>query len=150
MSHTFTQLTYHAVFSTKGRHEFISEDLGARLYPYIGSTINNELGFTRQIGGTANHLHILFDLRQTAAVADCMRVIKSVSSGWIHDTFAKLSEFGWQEGYAAFSVSASAIPRVKAYIQNQEEHHRTRSFEDEFIALLDRHGIEYDPRYLWD
>ena len=150
MSHTFTQLTDHVVFSTKERVELISPGLRARLYPYILTTINNQRGFARQIGGTADHVHILFDLHQSVALADCVRDIKSASSGWIHDTFPELRDFAWQEGYGAFSVSASAIPRVKSYIENQERHHRVRSFQDEFIALLDRHGIEYDPRHVWD
>ncbi|HPD15547.1 MAG TPA: IS200/IS605 family transposase [Planctomycetota bacterium] len=150
MSHTFTQLTCHAVFATKGRREMIKDRLRSRLYHYLVSTINNQLGFAREVGGTANHLHVLFDVHQSVAVADAIRVIKSVSSGWIHETFPDLRDFAWQEGYGAFSVSASLAFRVRAYIQGQEEHHRRRSFEDEFVALLKKHGIAYDPAHLWD
>ncbi len=150
MSHTFTQLTCHAVFATKGRREMIKDRLRPRLYPYIIAAINNQLGHAREIGGTANHLHILLDLHQSVAVADAIRVIKSVSSGWVHDAFPDLRDFAWQEGYGAFSVSASVAARVKAYIQGQEEHHRRRSFEEEFVALLKKHGIAYDPAHLWD
>jgi REP element-mobilizing transposase RayT len=128
----------------------IKDTLRPRLYPYIVSTVNNQLGFTREIGGTANHLHILFDVHQTIAVADAIRVIKSVSSGWIHDTFPYLRDFAWQEGYGAFSVSASVMARVRAYIQGQEKHHGRSSFEEEFVALLEKHGIAYDPMHLWD
>ena len=149
MAHTFTKLTYHAVFSTKERRELISDELRARLHPYIHKMIDNRLGFTRQIGGTKNHLHILFDLHQSVAVADAIRQIKSISSGWVHETFPGRRFFAWQEGYGAFSVSASAVGRVAAYIEGQEEHHRERSFEEEFTALLKRHGIDYDPQYLW-
>ena len=149
MPHTFTQLTYHAVFSTKGRVNLVTTELRPRLFPYIAAIVNNGMGQMRTLGGTANHLHILFDLHQSVAVADAIRETKSVSSGWVHDTFPQSAGFGWQEGYGAFSVSASAIPRVTSYIQKQEEHHRTRTFEEEFVAFLDRHGIEYDPRYLW-
>ena len=149
MSHTVTQLTYHAVFSTKERVNLITAELCPRLYPYMASIINNGMGRMRELGGTPNHVHILFDLHQSMAVADAIRDIKSVSSGWVHDTFPRFRDFGWQGGYGAFSVSASAITRVASYIQDQEEHHRRRTFEEEFVAFLDKHGIEYDPRYLW-
>ena len=150
MSHTFTQLTYHAVFGTKGRVPHIGDGLREKLYPYLGAFINNNQGFARQIGGMADHMHILFDLHQTVAVADFLRGMKSASSGWVHDAFPELREFGWQGGYGAFTVSASQIPRVKRYILNQEEHHKTQTFEEEFIALLKRHGITYDPCHLWE
>jgi len=149
VSHTFTQLTVHAVFSTKERRRLIPADQGTRTHGYIATLINNRFGFIREIGGTPDHVHILFDIKQVECVTDCMESVKSVSSGWIHDTFPDLREFAWQEGYGAFSVSASSIPRVRAYIQGQEAHHKTRSFEDEFKALLKRHGIQFDERYLW-
>jgi len=149
MSHTFTQLTVHAVFSTKERRRLIPADQAKRIHGYMATLINNRFGFTREIGGASDHIHILFDIKQVECVADCMEAVKSVSSGWIHDTLSGLRDFAWQEGYGAFSVSASSIPRVRAYIQGQEAHHKTRSFEDEFKALLKRHGIQYDERYLW-
>jgi len=149
VSHTFTQLTVHAVFSTKNRRDLIPDALAKRIHGYMATTLNERFGFTREIGGTPNHVHILFDIRQVECVADCMEVVKSVSSGWIHDTFPELRDFAWQEGYGAFSVSASSIRRVKDYILGQAQHHQDRSFEDEFKALLKRHGIEYDERYLW-
>ncbi|MBM4037935.1 MAG: IS200/IS605 family transposase [Planctomycetes bacterium] len=149
MSHTFTQLTVHAVFSTKERRRLIPADHAKRIHGYMATLINNRFGFAREIGGTPDHVHILFDIKQVECVADCMEAVKSVSSGWVHDTFPDLRDFAWQEGYGAFSVSASSIPRVRAYIRGQEAHHKTRSFEDEFKALLKRHGIQYDERYLW-
>ncbi len=149
MSHTFTQLTVHIVFSTKGRARLIPTARAARIHAYLASLINGRFGFAREVGGTHDHVHILFDIKQVESVADCMESVKSVSSGWIHDTLPDLRDFAWQEGYGAFSVSASSIPRVRAYIQGQEAHHATRSFEDEFRALLKRHGIQYDERYLW-
>lgn len=149
MSHTFTQLTVHAVFSTKERRKLIPAAHAKRIHAYMASLINDRFGFTREIGGSADHVHILFDIKQVESVADCMEAVKSVSSGWVHDTFAGLRDFAWQEGYGAFSVSASSIPRVRAYLRGQEEHHKARPFEDEFKALLKRHGIQYDERYLW-
>jgi REP element-mobilizing transposase RayT len=124
--HTFTQLTYHAVFGTKGRLPQIGEDLRARLYPYLGALINNNQAFARQIGGMPDHLHILFDLHQTVAVADFLRELKSVSSGWVHQAFPELLDFGWQGGYGAFTVSASRIARVKRYILNQHKDEEAR------------------------
>ena len=149
MSHTFTQLTIHAVFSTKERRRLIPADHAQRIHGYIATRINSRFGFTRDVGGTADQVHVLFDIKQVESVADCMEAVKSVSSGWIHDTFPDLRDFAWQEGYGAFSVSASSIPRVRAYIRGQEAHHATLSFEDEFRALLKRHGTQCDERYLW-
>ena len=149
MSHTFTKLTVHAVFSTQNRLRLIRDDRSERIHAYLASLINDGFGFAREVGGTDDHVHILFDFKQTVTIADCMRDVKSVSSGWVHETFPDLWDFAWQEGYGAFTVSASAIPRVKEYIRNQAQHHRKRSFKEEFVALLDKHGVEYDPRYLW-
>jgi putative transposase len=149
MSHTYTQLTYHVVFSTDGRRALISERVRAKLHAYLGAAINDSFGRVRRVGGTADHVHMLLDLHQSHAIADCLRVVKSNSSAWVHETFPRLRDFAWQEGYGAFSVSASAISRVATYIETQEEHHRRVSFREEFIALLERHGIEYDEKYLW-
>ena len=149
MSHTFTQLTTHIVFSTRDRRNLIAQDHESRIHGRLASVINNQFGFARIVGGTTNHVHILADLKPTVAIADRLRVIKSTTSGWVHDTFPAMASFAWQEGYGAFSVSASNIPQVKAYIENQHEHHHTLSFQDEFVRLLEKHGIEYDPQYLW-
>jgi REP element-mobilizing transposase RayT len=148
MSHTFTQLTTHAVFSTKERRSLLADGRRERVHGYLASLINGQFGFTREIGGARDHVHVLFDLAPTVSVAECMRNIKSVSSRWVHDTFRDLRDFAWQEGYGAFSVSASSIERVRQYIGNQEQHHGRRSFEEEFKALLEKHGIAYDPQYL--
>lgn len=149
MSHTFTQLTVHAVFGTKDRRDLITPPLQTRLHPYMMETLNNGFGLAREIGGTANHAHMLFDLDRNVSVAECMRQVKSVSSGWVHATFPDLRDFGWQEGYGAFSVSASRMGKVADYIRNQEEHHRKGSFEEEFRTLLGKYGIQYDPQFLW-
>jgi REP element-mobilizing transposase RayT len=142
-------LTYHVVFSTDGRRALISERVRAKLHAYLGAAINDSFGRVRRVGGTVDHVHILLELHQSHAIADCLRVVKSNSSVWVHETFPRLRDFAWQEGYGAFSVSASAISRVATYVETQEEHHREMTFRDEFIALLDRHGIEYDEKYLW-
>ena len=149
MSHTYVQLTYHTVFSTSGRRALISDRVRPKLHAYMGGAVNKSFGRIRRVGGTVDHVHLLLDLHQSNAVADCLRVIKANSSAWVHETFPDLRDFARQEGYGAFLVSASAIPRVATYVETQEEHHRACSFRDEFIALLERHGVEYDETYLW-
>jgi len=101
-------------------------------------------------GGTADHVHLLMSLSREMAVAEIVRLIKSNSSNWIHDSFSARREFAWQGGYGAFAVSFSQIESVKHYLAHQEEHHRKKTFQEEFIEFLQRHEIEYDLRYLWD
>jgi REP element-mobilizing transposase RayT len=147
---SYTRLHYHLVFSTKHRVPVITPDIRPRLWEYLGGTVRGLGGIPLQIGGTDDHVHVLATLRQQPALADILRDLKAASSGWVHDTFPQARDFWWQAGAGAFTVSHSAIGAVKAYIANQEEHHRTRSFQDEFRALLVRHGIEFDEKYLWD
>ena len=150
MPSTYTSLHYHIIFSTKQRRPFITSDLGPRLYDYIGGIIRHEKGILRCAGGVADHVHLLATLPPTRAISDWMRVIKSNSSGWIHETFPDQRAFGWQDGYGAFTVSKSGLADVERYIAGQEEHHRRVSFKEEFVEFLRRNEIEYDERYLWD
>ena len=101
------------------------------------------------IGGTDDHLHALLSLPGMMSFAKAVQLIKGGSSKWVHDTFPRLEKFQWQEGYGAFSVSASQVPKTIAYINNQKAHHRKRSFKEEFLELLNKHGIEYDSRYIF-
>jgi len=150
MPSTYTNLIYHIVFSTKQRVPLISEEIREELYRYIGGIIRAEGGAALEIGGTSDHIHILAKLKPAISVAEVLNKVKSNSSKWANDHKMKMRKFGWQEGYAAFSVSESQVPAVAEYIRNQEEHHRMQSYQKEFVALLERHGIEYDQRYLWD
>ena len=150
MAHTYTQLYYHLVFSTKNRRPWITDDLAVRLYPYLGGAIRNEGGTALAINGMPDHIHILARLRQDKALSDLLRDIKANSSGWVHREFPMLRDFAWQGGYAAFTVSASQIERVRQYIETQKEHHRQRNFHDELLALLKAHGIEFDAEHVWD
>jgi putative transposase len=150
MPHTYTCLHYHCVFSTLGRRNLISADLQPRLCAYLGGVVKNIKGFPVKIGGAADHVHALVTLAADVAVAAAVRDVKSNSSRWIHQTFPAMSGFAWQEGYGAFTVSRSNLDAAARYVAAQQEHHRQMTFQQEFIALLKRHGIDYDERYIWD
>ena len=149
MSHSCVTNLMHCVFSTKERYPFVDSELELRLWPYIGGIARENKMKALTIGGTADHVHALLSLPATMSFAKAVQLIKGGSSKWIHDTFAKYKKFEWQEGYGAFSVSASQASRTIAYINNQKEHHHKRTFEDELIELLDKHGVEYDRRYVF-
>ena len=148
MPHSYVTNLMHCTFSTKERLPLIKPDLESRLWPYIGGIARENRMKALAIGGTTDHIHALLSLRATMSFAKAVQLIKGGSSKWIHDTFSKY-KFAWQEGYGAFSVSASQAARAIAYINNQKEHHRKRTFEEEFIDLLDKHGVDFDRRYVF-
>jgi putative transposase len=150
MPQSFVCLNCHIVFSTKNRVPLIHRDLAPRLYAYVGGIVDNIGGRLVAAGGMADHVHWAVSLGKTMSTADTVRTIKSNSSAWIHDTFPRMDKFAWQTGYGAFAVSYSNLDEVKRYIADQEEHHRVRTFQEEFIALLKKHNIAYDEWYLWD
>ena len=150
MPSTYTNLLYHLVFSTKNRIPLITHGLQEELYKYIGGIIRNEGGVLLEIGGTNDHVHLLTKFKPAISVSEILNRIKANSSKWANRHKMPMRNFRWQEGYAAFSVSESRVPTVAEYIRNQEEHHRKQTFQEEFVALLKRHGIDHDPRYLWD
>ena len=147
MPSTYLSLHYHLVFGTKNRVPFIAPQWRSRLHEYLGGTIAGLGGFPQGVGGVADHVHLLVGLKATHCLADVLREVKKASSVWVHEQIG-LPSFAWQEGYAAFTVSAPAREGVQKYIANQGEHHRVRSFREELIAMLDKAGIEYDPQYL--
>jgi len=149
MPHSYVSNLMHCVFSTKERLPLITPELELRLWPYLGGTARENKVKAIAIGGTADHVHALMSLPATMSFAKAVQLIKGGSSKWIHDTFGEYRKFAWQEGYGAFSVSTSRIEKAIAYLQRQKEHHRKRCFQDEFIDLLNKHGIEYDPRYIF-
>ncbi len=150
MPQSFACLNYHVIFSTKGRAPFLVGDLPNRLYAYVGGIVRNENGTLVAAGGMPDHVHFLISLSRESSVSDVLRQIKSSSSRWIHETIPDLRGFAWQAGYAAFAVSYSHIEIVKQYIATQTDHHRTVTFQEEFLAFLRRHDLEFDERYLWD
>jgi len=149
MPHSFISSLFHCVYSTKNRVKSIAPDLRERLFPYIGGIARENDMTALAIGGTDDHVHHLLSLPSTLAIAKAIQIIKSGSSKWIHDTFPKCRDFEWQEGYGAFSISISHVPRTVAYINAQEKHHKTKTFREEFRAFLKKHGIEYDERFVW-
>jgi putative transposase len=147
MSSTYLSLHYHLVFSTKHREPFIQPKWRSRLHEYLGGTVIGLGGSTHSVGGTADHAHLLVELRSTHKLCDFLRELKKASSMWVHQELG-IRPFEWQEGYAAFTVSASEIPKVERYIQNQEEHHRHRTFLEELRIMLERSGVKFDEKYL--
>jgi len=148
--HTYSSILLHVVFSTKERRPLIRDSFQERLYKYMAGIAKKEFGHAIQIGGVEDHIHGLIRLRTDVSVAEAMRKWKSLSSGWVNETIKSTDRFAWQTGYAAFSVSKSNSPTVQRYILNQREHHKKRDFKDEFLTLLRRHEIEFDPKYVWD
>ena len=150
MPQSLVSLGVHIVFSTKNREPFIDEELGPRLYGYIGGIIRNVGSVLLAAGGIEDHIHLLVSLGRQTSIADLVRDVKSNSTGWVHETFPGRNRFAWQSGYGAFSVSRRVIGQVRDYIAIQKEHHRKESYKEEFVRFLREHGLEYDERYLWD
>ncbi len=148
MGHTYTALHYHIVFGTKTRAPSITPAIQTRLYEYVGGIIRSQDCILVAIGGMQDHVHLLTTIHPTTCVADLLRLIKTNSSKWVHENLNGMHGFAWQSGYAAFTVSRSILGAVEAYILDQQTHHTARSFEDEFVALLQRHGIPYDELYV--
>lgn len=149
MGHSFSSNLYHVIFAAKGRRPLIKPEFQSRLCEYMGGVAREEFGRALAIGGTENHIHGLIVVRPDVAIAQALRKWKSLSSGWVHQTFTGSQDFGWQAGYGSFSVSESSKAAVAAYIARQQEHHKVMSFEEEFVKFLERHQVPYDPRYLW-
>jgi putative transposase len=150
MPQSFAAVFIHAVFSTKGRTPIIEATWRHELFAMVGSQTNRLGCQTIIVGGVADHVHLLFGLSRTVTIADTMMEIKKWSSKWVNQHHSLAEEFHWQAGYGSFSVSQSNVDKVQAYIQNQESHHRTQSFQDEFRELLKRHGMSWDERYVWE
>jgi REP element-mobilizing transposase RayT len=150
MGHSFTSSLYHCAFSTRGRRQLITADLQERLWPFMGGIARQNGMKALAIGGVADHVHLLLSLPSTLCIAKAIQQIKGASSRWVHETFREYRLFGWQEGYGAFSIGISQVDRTIQYVRAQPEHHRTKTFQEELVAMLRRHGMQYDERHLWD
>ena len=149
MSHTFVNALFHCAFSTRGRRQLITAPLQSRLWPFMGGIAREHGMKALAVGGVEDHAHVLLSLPTTVTIAQALQVIKGGSSKWIHDTFPEHRDFAWQEGYGAFSIGVSQVVDTITYIQSQPKHHRKKTFQEEFLAFLKKHGVEYDERYLW-
>lgn len=151
MAHSYSRHYLHIVFGTKYRQKIIQPgDMEYRLHCYMSQVINNKYGVTRCINGIEDHIHILVDIKTAFATATMVRDIKAYSSGWVNRTFDLSKQFRWQTGYGVFSVGYPGLDRVTRYIQRQKIHHRRWRFEEEYVGLLQRNGIDYREQDLWD
>jgi REP element-mobilizing transposase RayT len=147
MAYTYTNLLIHALFSTKDRRPLIELEIKSDLYAYVGGIIASLKGKPVLINGPRDHVHLLFVLPAAISLSDLMEKLKANSSKWVAERWPRLG-FSWQTGYTAFSVRQSKLGEVKAYISRQEEHHRKRTYQEEVVALLKKHGIEFDSRFV--
>jgi putative transposase len=150
MAGKYLSLLVHFTWSTKRREPWLEMEMRNDLYSFIGGIMKNKNARLISAGGMFDHIHLFASMPSTISIADFVNVVKSNSSRWIHQYSSRLRESSWQEGYGAFSVSKPEEIKVVRYISNQEEHHRKRTFKEELVALLEKHGIEYDKRYIWD
>lgn len=147
---SLNKLIHHIIFSTKYRNPSICGPFRNQLYTYMGGIIRSQNGHLIEIGGIEDHVHLLVHLSPTKAISDAIREIKAGSSKWSNECTEQSHRFEWQKGYGAFTVSYSQAETVRCYIQNQHEHHRTKTFQEEYLAFLKSHQIIYDEKYLFE
>ena len=150
MPQSFCQIYVHIIFSTKDRWKWLSADIRPRVYAYLATLARNMGCPYIVVGGTDNHIHIVLDTGKANKPVDILARVKKESSKFVKTLGLKYRHFYWQNGYGMFSVSPASVQDVVCYIENQEQHHRTVSFKDEFRSFLDEYGLKYDERYLWD
>ena len=149
MAQTLVNVLVHVIFSTKERRHLIKAEVQSELYAYLAGTLKNLDSPCLAIGGTSNHVHLLAALSKKAALSDVVGELKKSSSKWIKTRGPAYQHFAWQEGYGAFSIGRSQVQVLKRYIARQEEHHKAKSFEAEFIETLKKYELAYDERYIW-
>ena len=150
MPQSLSSILIHLVFSTKNREPYITAEIEPELHAYLAAVFRECHSPALIINGTANHLHALFTLSRTIAVAEIVEEVKKCSSKWAKTKGGILRKFQWQTGYGAFSIGQSNVDALKRYIAGQKEHHRRRTFEEEYKSFLDKYGVSYDERYVWD
>ena len=149
MANSNTSMNIHFVFTTKNRENMIDSIIQSRLYEYLGGIARENKMVTYAIGGTTDHVHILVSIPPVMSPSKGIQLLKTNSSRWIHEEFPGKSAFSWQVGYGGFSVSPRHIQNVMKYINNQVEHHRRKTFQEEYIEFLWHSGVAFDEKYLW-
>lgn len=150
MPQSLARLYVHLIFSTKHRERLITDRVRDSLHAYMATVLQNFGCPPVLINSVDDHVHILFELARTVAVSQAVEEVKTTSSKWIKTQGAEFAGFAWQAGYGAFSVSESIVPTVRDYVANQREHHRVKSFQEEYRTFLEKHGVAFDERYVWD
>jgi len=150
MSQSLVKIYTHIVFSTKDRTRLIQPNIEEKLHRYLAGICQELECHPVQVGGHTDHIHILCTLSKKIALIKLVEELKSHSSKWIKTQDAELRKFYWQSGYGAFSVNPTEIARAQQYVENQHEHHKTISFQDEYRAFLNKYNVTFDERYVWD
>jgi REP element-mobilizing transposase RayT len=150
MSQSLARLHLHLIFSTKNREPVLHDAVRDSLHRYMATILQNDGCPAALINSVTDHVHILFELGRTVAVSDAVEEVKKTSSKWIKTQGTEFASFAWQAGYGIFAVSESNVSRVLEYIANQREHHRKKSFQEEYRSFLQRHRISFDEKYVWD
>jgi len=151
MPQSLAQIYLHIVFSTKERETFLGDrEFRGRVHKYLGGVIRGTGCSPIRVGGVEDHVHILCRLNRTVATADLVRDVKKESSKWIKEVASSSQHFQWQAGYGAFSVSPSHVDQLIQYIENQEDHHHKETYQSEFRRIMQKYGVEWDERYVWD
>jgi REP element-mobilizing transposase RayT len=143
-------LLFYIIFSTKNREPLITAELRTELYPYIAGILRRQHGPPLEIGGMPDHLHLVIRINPDVSVSEIVRLVKANSSKWANERHAAGQRFAWQRGFGAFTLSFSQLDTVREYVRRQEEHHRVRTFQEEFVEFLKRHELHFDERDLWD
>lgn len=149
MGHTYSACNYHVVFSTKHRRTWLDESVHKKLCGYMAGTARQIGCDALRVDGATDHLHMLLRIPPSMAVSKAVQQIKTSGSRWVHESFDTHRAFGWQEGYGVFTVSESNVGEVRCYIDQQQQRHKNTTFQEEFLALLTKHGIPYDPKYVF-
>jgi REP element-mobilizing transposase RayT len=149
MANTFTSLHYHVIFSTKNREPWIRQDIEQRVWSYLGGIARENDMKALLVGGIENHVHLLLGIPAAVSVSKALQLIKGGSSGWMKESFPGMGGFAWQDGYAAFTVSKSQLAEVETYIRGQREHHRVKTFEEEYRTFLDKHEVQFKEEYVF-
>ncbi len=150
MANTYSQINIQCVFAVQGRRNIICKSFRDDLHKYMSGILINDNAFPLAVGGWLDHVHVFFELNPASKISDLMRMLKATSSKWIDDNELVPGKFKWQTGYGAFSYSRSQRNNVINYIMNQEEHHKTKSFKNEYFGLLDEFDVDYKNEYLFE